>query len=86
MLTDRMDSGEYISTMDNMDTTLAELGDEFTLGDIDGELPNIAVCVVVLCGGVGPFPFSLTAPRDVQRKQLRRSDLCGGCTRHHVYC
>lgn len=38
MMTDRMDSGEYISTMDNMDTTLAELGDEFTLGDIDGEL------------------------------------------------
>lgn len=36
-LTDRMDSGEYISTIDNMDTTLAELGDEFTLGDIDGE-------------------------------------------------
>lgn len=37
VLTDRMDSGEYISTMENMDTTLAELGDEFTLGDIDGE-------------------------------------------------
>lgn len=32
-----MDGGEYISTMENMDTTLAELGDEFTLGDIDGE-------------------------------------------------
>lgn len=32
-----MDSGEYISTMENMDSTLAELGDEFTLGDIDGE-------------------------------------------------
>ncbi|TWW69348.1 Coiled-coil domain-containing protein 134 [Takifugu flavidus] len=35
-LTDGMDNGEYhISTVDNMDTTLAELGDEFTLGDID---------------------------------------------------
>lgn len=34
---DTMDTGEYISTMDNMDPTLAELGDEFTLGDIDGE-------------------------------------------------
>lgn len=31
-------SGEYISTMENMDPTLSELGDEFTLGDIDGEL------------------------------------------------
>lgn len=40
MLSDRMNNGEYISTMDNMDTTLAELGDEFTLGDIDGELAN----------------------------------------------
>lgn len=32
-----MDGGEYISSMENMDPTLAELGDEFTLGDIDGE-------------------------------------------------
>lgn len=32
--TDGMDGGEY---MDGMDPTLAELGDEFTLGDIDGE-------------------------------------------------
>lgn len=29
-----MDGGGYI---ENMDPTLAELGDEFTLGDIDGE-------------------------------------------------
>lgn len=85
MLTDRMDGGEFISTMDSMDTTLAELGDEFTLGDIDGEFAHVAVCVVVPCGGVGPFPFSLTAPRDAQRKQLGRSDLCGACTRQ-VYC
>lgn len=35
--TELMDSGEYVSTVDNMDPTLAELGDEFTLGDIDGE-------------------------------------------------
>ena len=35
-LTGRMDTGEFVSSMDNMDT-LAELGDEFTLGDIDGE-------------------------------------------------
>lgn len=34
----RMDGGEYISSMENMDPTLAELGDEFTLGDIDGEI------------------------------------------------
>lgn len=37
LLADRMDGGEYISSMENMDPTLAELGDEFTLGDIDGE-------------------------------------------------
>ncbi len=37
MVTNRMDSGEYISTIENMDPTLSELGDEFTLGDIDGE-------------------------------------------------
>ncbi|CAF91202.1 unnamed protein product, partial [Tetraodon nigroviridis] len=31
-----MDSGEdHISTVDNMDTTLPGLGDEFTLGNID---------------------------------------------------
>lgn len=46
-LTDRMDNGEYhISTVDNMDTTLAELGDEFTLGDIDGELDICSICLV----------------------------------------
>lgn len=33
-LTAGMDGGEYMETMD---PTLAELGDEFTLGDIDGE-------------------------------------------------
>uniref|UniRef100_A0A671URA6 Sterol regulatory element-binding protein 2 n=1 Tax=Sparus aurata TaxID=8175 RepID=A0A671URA6_SPAAU len=37
-----MDSGEYISTMENMDTTLAELGDEFTLGDIDEMLQFVS--------------------------------------------
>lgn len=36
--TELMDTGEFVSTVDNMDPTLAELGDEFTLGDIDGEL------------------------------------------------
>lgn len=45
-LTNRMDPGEYhVSTVDNMDTTLAELGDEFTLGDIDGELD---ICLIKL--------------------------------------
>lgn len=31
-----MDGGELLSAMENMDPTLSELGDEFTLGDIDG--------------------------------------------------
>uniref|UniRef100_A0A667X2H9 Sterol regulatory element-binding protein 2 n=1 Tax=Myripristis murdjan TaxID=586833 RepID=A0A667X2H9_9TELE len=44
-----MDSGEYISTMENMDTTLAELGDEFTLGDIDEMLQFVS-------NQVGDFP------------------------------
>lgn len=45
-----MDNGEYhISTVDNMDTTLAELGDEFTLGDIDGELVIwLVICLMKL--------------------------------------
>lgn len=30
-----MDGGGFL--MDNMDPTLSELGDEFTLGDIDGK-------------------------------------------------
>ncbi|KAF1379173.1 hypothetical protein PFLUV_G00173320 [Perca fluviatilis] len=37
-----MDTGEYISTMENMDPTLAELGDEFTLGDIDEMLQFVS--------------------------------------------
>ncbi|XP_076000208.1 sterol regulatory element-binding protein 2 isoform X2 [Genypterus blacodes] len=41
-MTDRMDTGEYINTMANMDPTLAELGDEFTLGDIDEMLQFVS--------------------------------------------
>uniref|UniRef100_A0A3Q3WCL1 Sterol regulatory element-binding protein 2 n=1 Tax=Mola mola TaxID=94237 RepID=A0A3Q3WCL1_MOLML len=44
-----MDGGEYVSTVDNMDTTLAELGDEFTLGDIDEMLQFVS-------NQVGDFP------------------------------
>ncbi|XP_074511603.1 sterol regulatory element-binding protein 2 [Sebastes fasciatus] len=44
-----MDTGEYISTMDSMDPTLAELGDEFTLGDIDEMLQFVS-------NQVGDFP------------------------------
>ncbi|KAM6914656.1 sterol regulatory element-binding protein 2 isoform 2-T2 [Lycodopsis pacificus] len=44
-----MDSGEYISSMENMDPTLAELGDEFTLGDIDEMLQFVS-------NQVGDFP------------------------------
>ncbi|XP_056143330.1 sterol regulatory element-binding protein 2 [Lampris incognitus] len=44
-----MDSGEYISTIENMDPTLAELGDEFTLGDIDEMLQFVS-------NQVGDFP------------------------------
>ncbi|XP_021480770.2 sterol regulatory element-binding protein 2 isoform X1 [Oncorhynchus mykiss] len=42
-------SGEYISTMENMDPTLSELGDEFTLGDIDEMLQFVS-------NQVGDFP------------------------------
>ncbi|XP_062387953.1 sterol regulatory element-binding protein 2 isoform X1 [Sardina pilchardus] len=44
-----MDGGEYISSMENMDPTLAELGDEFTLGDIDEMLQFVS-------NQVGDFP------------------------------
>lgn len=44
-----MDGGEYIPSMDNMDPTLAELGDEFTLGDIDEMLQFVS-------NQVGDFP------------------------------
>ncbi|XP_018593949.1 sterol regulatory element-binding protein 2 isoform X2 [Scleropages formosus] len=44
-----MDGGEYLSTMDNMDPTLSELGDEFTLGDIDEMLQFVS-------NQVGDFP------------------------------
>lgn len=37
-----MDHGEFVSPMENMDTTLAELGDEFTLGDIDEMLQFVS--------------------------------------------
>lgn len=45
--TELMDSGEFVSTVDNMDPTLAELGDEFTLGDIDGELVEPVLASIV---------------------------------------
>ncbi|XP_041860840.1 sterol regulatory element-binding protein 2 [Melanotaenia boesemani] len=48
-MTDRMDTGEYISTMENMDPSLSELGDEFTLGDIDEMLQFVS-------NQVGDFP------------------------------
>ncbi|KAL7829926.1 hypothetical protein AOLI_G00308110 [Acnodon oligacanthus] len=37
-----MDGGEYLSAMDTMDPTLSELGDEFTLGDIDEMLQFVS--------------------------------------------
>ncbi|KAM3864299.1 sterol regulatory element-binding protein 2 [Diretmus argenteus] len=40
---------EYLPTMENMDTSLAELGDEFTLGDIDEMLQFVS-------NQVGDFP------------------------------
>ncbi|TNN58500.1 Sterol regulatory element-binding protein 2 [Liparis tanakae] len=46
---DAMDTGEFISTMENMDPTLGELGDEFTLGDIDEMLQFVS-------NQVGDFP------------------------------
>ncbi|KAJ8251861.1 hypothetical protein GJAV_G00226230 [Gymnothorax javanicus] len=44
-----MENGEYISTMENMDPTLSELGDVFTLGDIDEMLQFVS-------NQVGEFP------------------------------
>ncbi|XP_020782816.2 sterol regulatory element-binding protein 2 [Boleophthalmus pectinirostris] len=44
-----MEGGEFISPMENMDPTLAELGDEFTLGDIDEMLQFVN-------NQVGDFP------------------------------
>ncbi|KAM9843545.1 sterol regulatory element-binding protein 2 isoform 2-T2 [Aulostomus maculatus] len=44
-----MDGGEYMSTMETGDPTLAELGDEFTLGDIDEMLQFVS-------NQVGDFP------------------------------
>ncbi|KAK7939349.1 hypothetical protein WMY93_002675 [Mugilogobius chulae] len=44
-----MDGAEYIPSMENMDPTLAELGDEFTLGDIDEMLQFVN-------NQVGDFP------------------------------
>ncbi|XP_037544819.1 sterol regulatory element-binding protein 2 [Nematolebias whitei] len=37
-----MDAGEYVAPVDNMDSTLAELGDEFTLGDFDEMLQYVS--------------------------------------------
>ncbi|XP_068192767.1 sterol regulatory element-binding protein 2 [Antennarius striatus] len=37
-----MDSGEYIPTLESMDSTLAELGDEFPFGDIDEMLQFVS--------------------------------------------
>ncbi|XP_011476821.1 sterol regulatory element-binding protein 2 isoform X2 [Oryzias latipes] len=44
-----MDTGEFISTVENMDPSLTELGDEFTLGDIDEMLQFVS-------NQVGDFP------------------------------
>ncbi|XP_028843293.1 sterol regulatory element-binding protein 2 isoform X2 [Denticeps clupeoides] len=44
-----MDGAEYMSSAENMDPTLAELGDEFTLGDIDEMLQFVS-------NQVGDFP------------------------------
>lgn len=40
-----MDGGGFI--MDNMDPTLSELGDEFTLGDIDGKEDNKIILFIL---------------------------------------
>lgn len=69
--TELMDSGEYVSTVDNMDPTLAELGDEFTLGDIDGELVeqlrrlNVFSSVRCLCASAQFDSHTLTCRAEV---------------------
>uniref|UniRef100_A0AAQ4QBK9 Sterol regulatory element-binding protein 2 n=1 Tax=Gasterosteus aculeatus aculeatus TaxID=481459 RepID=A0AAQ4QBK9_GASAC len=74
-----MDTGEYISTMDNMDPTLAELGDEFTLGDIDGDLvsprtlsPQSMPLTPPLTPGQAPSPSAAPA---VQQQVTRSPPL-----------
>lgn len=64
--TELMDSGEFVSTVDNMDPTLAELGDEFTLGDIDGESVEPLWRLVVFSARPVSvvLPLSLTATAD----------------------
>lgn len=54
-----MDTGEYIPPVDNMDSTLAELGDEFTLGDFDGESVGCRWCLLVGFLNAGLFPETL---------------------------
>uniref|UniRef100_A0AAQ4RXK4 Sterol regulatory element-binding protein 2 n=1 Tax=Gasterosteus aculeatus aculeatus TaxID=481459 RepID=A0AAQ4RXK4_GASAC len=58
-----MDTGEYISTMDNMDPTLAELGDEFTLGDIDEMLQFVS-------NQAEDFPDFLVSPRTLSPQSM----------------
>ncbi|KAM6966577.1 sterol regulatory element-binding protein 2 [Tautogolabrus adspersus] len=68
-----MDSGEFIPTMENMDTTLAELGDEFTLGDIDemlqfvsnqvGDFPDLFEDQMASAGSAQSGASTATAPR-----------------------
>ncbi|XP_053708881.1 sterol regulatory element-binding protein 2 isoform X1 [Synchiropus splendidus] len=59
-----MDGGEYVSTMENMDPSLAELGDEFTLGDIDEMLQFVS-------NQVGDLP-------DLFDDQMNQSGINGG--------
>lgn len=66
--TELMDSGEFVSTVDNMDPTLAELGDEFTLGDIDGESVEPLRRNVVF----SPRPVSAVLPLSLTARRTPR--------------
>lgn len=78
MPTDGMDSGEYVSTVDNMDPTLAELGDEFTLGDIDGKLIKallLVLFVFCLCRSVSAKCDSSAGCLPAEQKRPRGPSL-----------
>ncbi|KAJ8384121.1 hypothetical protein AAFF_G00208230 [Aldrovandia affinis] len=62
----KMDGGEYLTSMGNMDPTLSELAEEFTLGDIDDMLQFVS-------NQVDDFPDLFqdqTAPRGAKNSEL----------------
>lgn len=70
-----MDSGQHIPSLENMDPTLSELGNEFTLGDIDGK--KVVWVIVVFLQLQLLFPLS-------PERYLVIADLTSHIDEHHV--